>query len=154
MITLSLDIKSQKYINERIENQIEYYDKSSLKCQKRFKILYVVLIITTSIIPILSLLDFFSFQDILIAVVGTVSSILSSFLLFFRHKENWAQFRGTCEKLKSELYKYQSKSEKYFSISDNDAFNLFVTTCEGIIGNQNEQWIKETLSINSTNSSS
>lgn len=122
--------------------------------QKRFMILSITSIVVTSTIPVIALLNFIPYKESITAILGAISTILSSLIFFFRDKEIWTQYRATSEKIKSELYKYQSKTEKYFSMPDEDAFNLFVTTCEEIMGNQNEQWIKETLSISSSKPSS
>ncbi|MBQ8823712.1 MAG: DUF4231 domain-containing protein [Ruminococcus sp.] len=148
------EIIEKNYIENRILNQKNYYGKKCKIKQRRFAILSIISIIVTSTIPIIALLDFIPYKESITAISGAVSTILSSLIFFFRDKETWIQYRATSEKIKSELYKYQSKTEKYFDMQDNEAFNLFVTTCEEIMGNQNEQWVKEKLSKNSANSSS
>lgn len=150
---IKLNEIENNYINKRILNQRSYYSKKCKTKQQRFTILSITLIVVTSIIPIIALLDFIPYKEVITAIVGALSTILSSLIFFFRDKEIWTQYRATSEKLKSELYKYRSKAEKYFSLPDEKAFNLFVTTCEEIMGNENEQWIKETLSISSSKSS-
>lgn len=147
---VKLNEKEKDYIENRVLDQRRYYNKKCKMKQKRFIILSITLIIVTSIIPVIALLDFIPYKESITAILGVISTILSSLIFFFRDKEIWTQYRATSEKLKSELYKYQSKTEKYFSLHNDDAFNLFVTTCEEIMGNQNEQWVKETRSINSS----
>lgn len=151
--SIKLNEIEKDYIENRILDQRRYYSKKCKMKQRRFMVLSITSIIVASIIPVTALLDFIPHKELITAIFGAISTILSSLIFFFRDKEIWTQYRVTSEKIKSELYKYQSKTEKYFSLPDEDAFNLFVTTCEGIMGNENEQWIKETLATSSSKSS-
>ena len=48
------DLAPEEYIKERLDNQIDWYDKKSVKSQKWFKRLQLIVIVSSATIPFLS----------------------------------------------------------------------------------------------------
>ena len=131
------EFEIDKYINDRLDNQIEWYDQKSSHHQMWFKILKSVAITFGIFIPISSCFLHENFK--------LISVILSSGILFcegmislFNHQKNWIEYRKTSELLKQEKYMYLFKSgvyrdEKYPNIT-------LVERCETIISNENINW--------------
>lgn len=127
----------EEYINDRLNNQIEWYDKKSQHHKIWFKILKSGAITFGIFIPITSCFLHENFK--------LISVILSSGILFcegmislFNHQKNWIEYRKTSELLKQEKFMYLFKSgvyrdEKYPNIT-------LVERCETIISNENINW--------------
>lgn len=131
------EFETDNYIDDRLNNQIEWYDQKSLHHQRWFKALKSAAITFGILIPITScfLHEYFKLFSV----------ILSSGILFcegmislFNHQKNWIEYRKTSELLKQEKYMYLLKSgvyrdEKYPNIT-------LVERCETIISNENINW--------------
>lgn len=131
-----------KYITERLNTQIEYYDTKSIGSQKLYRLLTMMNIGITALIPVLALAsDDFSAVKYLVGLAGAVASILSSILLIYRHKENWVEARATCESLISERELYRFVSGPYKGLSDIDRDTLLVERCEEIMGTEHSTWV-------------
>ena len=50
-----LDESTEVYIKERVDDQIQWYDEKSINMQKKYKIFKSVTILSSAIIPIISL---------------------------------------------------------------------------------------------------
>jgi len=109
------------YIQERLDDQINWYSQKSKTSQNWFKTLRVIEIIAAATIPF---------------VAGFIS--LSKF------QELWIEYRTTSETLKHHKYLFLTKSSPYDS---EDAFQALVQTVEALISKENSNWnnyIKQT----------
>ena len=78
-----------------------------------------------------------------IGVLSVLMAILANINGIFRFKENWLQYRNTCELLQIEKQLYLAVAGKYKNSKDKDS--LFVETIEGHLKNEKRQW-QETFS--------
>ena len=101
-----------EYINDRLNNQIEWYDKKSQHHQRWFKLLKSTEIILGVLIPIIS---YFAHDNFKIYSVILSSGILlcEGMISLFNHQKNWIEYRKTSELLKQEKYMYCFKSGIY-----------------------------------------
>lgn len=131
----------EKYINDRLLQQIEYYSKESKKLQEEYYAISIVSIIVLAIIPIITLLsDAFTSFRYLIAGASAISSVLSSVLLIRKTKDNWLEYRATSEALQSELAKYNCCASVYNVKSDEERLVILVNTCEKIMSAEHNGW--------------
>lgn len=125
----------QKYLNERLEDQINWYDKKSMHSQRTFKWLKGIEIIIASFVPIASL----GFnQPWLAAIMGASIAIIEGLLNLGKYHENWIEYRSICETLKHEKYMYQTKTGVYNT--DECTFKYLVERIESIISKENVNW--------------
>ncbi|MES9726404.1 DUF4231 domain-containing protein [Bacillus safensis] len=126
-------------MKDRLEDQIEWYDKKSMQHQKKYKNMKVVIIILAPAIPILSVLTKFNslYVTLLIATAGGIITILEGLLSLGKHQENYIEYRRICETLKHEKYQYYTKTGVY---SEGDTFKLLVERTESIISQENINW--------------
>lgn len=130
-----------EYVTTRLADQIEYYDNRSTKFQNEHYRLSVAGIILTAAIPILTLfLDIAPWTKYIIALVGAISSVLTSVLFLRRSKENWIESRSICEALKSEKEKYLHNCGQYQNLSQVDRDSLLVETCEALMNEERSNW--------------
>ena len=130
----------EEYLNQRVDNQIEWYDKKSQAAQKWYKRLQIAEIILASLIPLLS--GFSTYNKYVAFVVGgfgAIIAIIESISKLNKYHENWIQYRATCEMLKYQKYLYLTKSSPY---NDNDETveNVFIRNIESIVSSENNQW--------------
>ena len=126
-----------EYIDERLDDQIEWYDKKSRYHQRWFKLLKSIEIILGVLIPIIY---YFTHDNFKLWSVILSSGILlcEGMISLFNHQKNWIEYRKTSELLKHEKYMYCFKSGIY---RDELHPNItLVERCETIISNENINW--------------
>ena len=112
----------QDPIIARIEDQINWYDAKSSKCQKTYKRIKVIEIIAAALIPFLSALHIsdvtpqpFTLAHIpltigtVTALLGVLITILEGVLQLNQYQQIWVTYRATCEALKHEKFTYIAK---------------------------------------------
>jgi hypothetical protein len=132
----------EEYIEKRLQDQIDWYDKKSLTNQKTFKRLKIVEIIAAALIPFLSGIsisnnEFRLIGTIVIGLLGMAVTIIASILNLGRHQEHWLEYRTTCESLKKESFLFNTGVEPYNS---DDAFQLLVQRVETLVSKENTNW--------------
>lgn len=132
------DIEKQ-YFKERVDDQINWYDKKSSINKKWFTRLRTIQIILSAAIPVLvSLITKIHFIPLIISIIGATVTVLESTASLFKFHENWIEYRTTAEQLKHEKYAYINSSGVYQN--DKGKFNLLVTRCENIFSSESVNW--------------
>ena len=128
----------QKY-QERLDDQMGYYSRTSRKCRKEYIWMSTIVIIINAVVPVLAIgLETDGPLKYVIASFGALATILSSVLLLRQSKETWLKCRITREKLKRERILFETCSGKYENGTDED----FISTCEEIMREEHEDWEK------------
>ena len=145
-----MKLKPDEYINERVDDQIGWYDQKSQRAQRWFKILRAIEIIAAGSIPLFAGFGGGSNWSVVVAgVLGAAVAILASFLSLNQFQENWIEYRTTCESLKHEKYLFLTNAEPYH---EEDHFGLFVQRIESLISKENSAWSQSTMSgVDSSN---
>jgi hypothetical protein len=130
----------EEYISTRVDEQINWYDKNSTKCQSRYKRLQVIEIVLAATIPLLSGYAFrYFWVPIIIGVLGVIITIIESITKLSKYHENWIAYRSTCELLKYQKYLFITKSYPY-NTEPESMENFFIKNIEQIISSENNQW--------------
>ena len=135
-------MEPNEYIQERLQDQIDWYDQKSSANQQTFKRLRKAEIIAAALIPFTSGLTA-SINGAIIAgsiatgLLGVAITIFASILALGQHQENWIEYRTTCESLKKEKYMFQTGVEPY---DGDDSFNLLVQRVETLVSKENTNW--------------
>lgn len=125
------------YIINRLNQQINWYDKKSKKHQNWYKILKALEITLSVSIPILSHILSTNFK-ITSVILSSGILLCEGMISLFNHQKNWIEYRKTSELLKQEKYMYLFKSGVY---RDELYPNItLVERCETIISNENINW--------------
>ena len=118
-------------------------------------IIEMAVIITSSAIPILTLLHYymvnsscflFKDSDLVIAFLGSLTTIAAGYSKLNKLQENWLNYREVAETLKHEKYLYLALAGPY-SDCDN-AYTLLVERTENIISHENLNWTQVNRSKN------
>ncbi len=135
----------EKYINDRLDDQIKYYDLKSIEYKKKHENISLATIIISALIALVP-----AFIDILpnckgiitflSALLAATITVLQTIDKLKKYNDLFYQFRMTCEKLKQEkeLYLYQSGEYKRTDEMTNE--QLFVERCESIMATENGTW--------------
>ena len=96
-----------KYLKDRYYDQMDYYERSSMKNQKKYQRFQWILIVLSALTPVLAALEWekFDFQ-IPVIVISALVAILTTGLKTFQYQELWANYRATQEQLKPEIHYY------------------------------------------------
>lgn len=132
----------EQYLKERVNDQINWYNKNSGNNKFYYTTTKVVLTISAAIIPALT--AYMDNNNIVIKIAIGVLSVLMAILAnvngIFRFKENWIQYRNMCELLQIEKQLYLAEAGKYKNNKEKDS--LFVESIEGLLKSESRQWIE------------
>lgn len=134
-----IDKTIETYMDERVDDQIKWYDEKSMQMQKKYKILKGVTIFFSAIIPIISLTNIEYFNtNIVVSILAAIIAISEGMISLSSYGDNWTRYRSICETLKSEKYMFLNQSGVYSEEEDN--FSFFVERIETIISQENINW--------------
>lgn len=129
----------EQYLTERLEEQIQWYDKKSLWNQRWYKNLKKIELVLSASIPVaVTFVTDNWVVKVLIAVAGATIAIITGIHGLYNLQENWIAYRTTCETLKHERYMYLARSGVYAEVED--PFRVLVERVESIISHENINW--------------
>jgi hypothetical protein len=131
-----------EYLNQRLENQINWYSGKSGICQWRYKALRLIEIAAAALIPLLTGMgEKVPFGPWIIGSLGVLIAVAAAAGSLFKYHENWIHYRTTCEQLKHEKYLFVTRSGPY---TDQDVFTLLVERVEALISKESTTWAQIT----------
>lgn len=136
------DISIQEdYLKNRLDDQINWYDKKSSQYQKMYKKLQLVSIICAACIPLFSgyLSTETTYLKYLVGILGLSVAVLAAVNNLYKYQENWITYRSTCEALKHEKFLFTTSTIPY---SESGSFNLLVQRVEMIMSEENSGWLE------------
>jgi len=129
----------EEYLRDRVDDQIDWYDRKSQSNQKWYKWLRLIEIIAAATIPFIAgyVSESVLWPKILTGSLGVLVAIIAAIVGLYNFQENWVEYRTTCESLKHEKYLFLTKTEPY---NIEDPFPLFVKRIESLISTENTKW--------------
>lgn len=121
---------------QRLEDQIDWYDRKSKLNQRFFHWLKIIEIVIAAFIPFLSGI---SAPAILTGGAGVLIVVLEGLQHLFQFQHNWITYRSTCENLKHEKYLWLAKSGPYADNKNPDI--LLADRIESLISQEHAKWI-------------
>jgi len=131
-------LTSSDYLEQRLDNQINWYSDKSSRCKVWYRSLRIVEIVAAAIIPLLSGMDNLLYGNWIIGGLGMLIAIAAATGSLFKYHENWIQYRATSEALKHEKFLFLGGSAPY---DGENAFQLLVQRVEGLISKENTNWM-------------
>ncbi len=132
----------QNYIAERVDDQINWFERKSAFNQKQFKRSRSIIILLSVSIPFAT--GFIKDTDIgvvikiAVGIAGVIIALLEGLTSLNKYQENWVQYRTYAETLKQEKLLYLTKAGKYFDLEQ--PFHQFVNNIESILNKENQVW--------------
>ena len=126
------------YIKDRLEPQIDYFDKSATRNKKYYETLKSISVMCSVLTTLAIAIAFvFSHYTIYIGIFALISStiVLGTYQWeeFRNYGAKWEKFRLVAEQLKSEKYLFLNNSGRYTDETQNEKQQLFVNTIENIL---------------------
>lgn len=122
---------------ERLDSQIEWYDRKSGTNQTYYKLGRLAVIVAAAAIPILSLQSYNHY----VAGLGAFIAAIEGAQHLYQWHHNWITYRSTCEALRHEKYCYLERAEPYDLQDDRLARKLLVERVESLISTEHSKWI-------------
>ncbi|MCE4045575.1 DUF4231 domain-containing protein [Lysinibacillus fusiformis] len=133
-----MNISEQAYFQERLDNQINWYDKKSSHFQKVYRCLKGIVIFFSASIPLLvGFISDYGFWEIVIGAIGVSIAVIEGWLSLTKYHENWIEYRSICETLRHEKYMYLTRTGVY---DIENPFKVLVDRVESIISNETVNW--------------
>jgi len=131
---------------DRLEDQIEWYNKKSADAKATYKRIKFVEIVAAAAIPFLSALNIShgspswlaQWLGWIIGGLGVLITILEGMLHLHQYQQNWITYRSTCESLKHEKYTYIAKAAPYKDAPDPHA--LLAERVESLVSQEHAKW--------------
>ncbi|MDW5564164.1 MAG: DUF4231 domain-containing protein [Methanomassiliicoccus sp.] len=121
---------------KRLDNQIEYYDTSSIKNQRRYKTLKIVEIGAAALIPFAAFMPYSQFSTSLLGVIVVFTEGIQQ---VYQFHANWISYRSTCEALRHEKFLFLARAGPYSSSPNPDI--LLAERVESNISVENANWV-------------
>lgn len=138
---MTISLSQDEYIEQRLDNQIAWYDRKSQLCQSTFKRLRRIEILCAAVIPLLAGFSG-AHRSIPIAMglLGAIVVVVTAFQSLGQYQENWIDYRTTCESLRHERFLFLTSSPPYHRRA---AFTLLVERVEALISKENTAWAQQ-----------
>ena len=131
-------MNQDEYLKNRLYDQIKWYDKKSVVCQKRFKLIRSLEISFAALIPLLSAIPGDTgLLKIVIAGLGSGIVIFAGINAISKYHELWISYRTTAETLKHHQFLFETKCVPY---DKKDAFTDLVENVEALISREHSNW--------------
>lgn len=128
----------EEYLEQRLDDQIRWYDAKSGSAQRWFKGLRAAEIVCAAAIPVLaSFAEGNALIGPLMGVLGALVVVLAGILSLQQYQERWVEYRATAESLKHEKYLYLTGTDPY---KGPEAFALLVQRVEALISKEHSSW--------------
>jgi hypothetical protein len=136
-------VSPEEYIEQRLNDQISWYDHKSSTNQRWFKWLRLTEIVAAATIPFLSGFAGDSFPiKIAIGALGVVIAVIASLFGLLHLQEHWIEYRGTAESLRKEKFLFLTQTEPY---DKENAFHLLVQRVEALLSEEHTEWVQSMM---------
>lgn len=128
------------YIKNRVEDQINWYNRKSALNKKHYHMLQFCVILCGALIPLLiGYSDNFPAIKYIVGVLGVIIAVAEGLQNLKKYKENWLAYRNAAEALTREKILFQHQIGE-FSDEPYD-FKTFVFKAEQIMAGENSGWL-------------
>ena len=131
----------EAYVHQRLEDQIDYYERKSARNKKLYFALSAAAIAANAMIPVVSVfLPSATGPKLIITLLSAVAVMMSSFLILFNTRELWGKYRMSAARLQSFRYQYYTRSGMFAGLDDEQAFLKLVEMSEQQLQEENSDW--------------
>jgi hypothetical protein len=135
-------ISMADYLKDRVQDQIDWYDRKAASAQAWFKRLSSVGILASAAGAVLSghiehWPEAWPSASIVLGGLNVTLTVLTGLLGLYQHQERWRNYRGTAEALKREKFLFLARAAPYDSPM---AFSLLVQNVEALLAEESRGW--------------
>jgi len=134
-----------KYLEERVEDQLNWYDKKAVFHKNRFRLFQFVTIIASAIVPIVNIVpiddgNYSTLTRYISSILGATIAIVTAITQLEKYQESWILYRTTHELLKKEKFLFKNNAGDYSNLSQDDRNRLFVERIETIVSSETTKY--------------
>jgi len=131
----------EDYLEKRLDDQINWYERKSAFNKKRFNSLRFGIIAISVLIPFLTGLisEKTYYLKIAVGLGGALIALFEGITTLYKYQENWLTYRMTAEQLRREKVFFETQSGPYQQ--DHSLQNL-VARAEAIMSSENATWVQ------------
>ncbi len=127
------------YIKNRLDDQINWYDKKAQQAQRIYKWLQVTEFVIAAAIPLLTNYTVnCPAVAFVVGLLGAAITVIEGTEHLGRYHENWIEYRSACETLKHEKNLYLMNAYPYGT--DETKEQLFVHNIEDLLSSEGNKW--------------
>jgi hypothetical protein len=119
---------------ERLEDQINWYDRKSGDNQRRYKWLKLLELAVAAALPVVAGIGS---PVLVIGALAAVIVVLEGAQHLYQFQEHWITYRSTAEALKHEHYLYLAEAGPYLG---EDRHRQLAERIEGLISQEHAKW--------------
>jgi hypothetical protein len=119
---------------ERLEDQINWYDRKSGDNQRRYKWLKLLELAVAAALPVVAGIGS---PVLVIGALAAVIVVLEGAQHLYQFQEHWITYRSTAEALKHERYLYLAEAGPYLG---EDRHRQLAERIEGLISQEHAKW--------------
>lgn len=129
---------------ERLEDQINWYDKKSAYNQTMFKGMKTITIVVSLLIPLFAAFAAYKgnidgkLVALIAGILGALIALLEAVQQLNQYHNNWTAYRSTAEALKHEKYLYLSNAGPYAAAAN--AKTLLAERVESSVSQEHAKW--------------
>ena len=133
------------YVEKRLMDQINWYERKSGMNKRSFQRLRVVEIMVAASIPFLVPYATTTEMQIVVGGMGVIVAVIGSLLILYKYQENWVEYRKTAELLKSHHIRYVTGAAPYDAPAGPARYRLLVANAEDVMSAEWSNWSEVTL---------
>lgn len=140
-------VSEEEYFNQRLIDQMDWFDRKSSVQQRKFYTLRTVEIVIGAMIPFLLTFDGITFRlsptnsvdviNIVVGAMGVAIVVIGGMLSLHKYEQNYLNYRKYAELLKVEKWRYQTKVAPYNTAN---RFKTFVVNVERLLSEEQQAW--------------
>ena len=126
----------------RLEDQLDWYDRESVRCQKWYKRLKVLQVMLAVGIPVASHLEP-EIAKWVTSTAGATIAILEAIQHMNQYSTLWITYRSTAERLKHEKFLFLSAAGPYRGLAEAERLIALAERVEEHVSTEHANWINE-----------
>jgi hypothetical protein len=126
-------------IIDRLEDQIDWYDRKSKANMRAFKRIKMAEITAAAVIPFLAV-SHIPYSAIATGALGVIITVFEGMLQLNQFHENWITYRSTCESLKHEKYMFLARAAPYSNATDAERRAILADRIESTVSQEHAKW--------------
>ena len=126
----------QKYIEDRVEQYANWYDRKCGPLKKRHLYIKAVTVIGGTLVPVLVNMNWV-YSSAAATVLSILVVILVSWDSVFQYGKQWKNYRSTEQFLRQEVIMFQNKVSLYADLDEQIAQRLLIERVENAIAQEN-----------------
>lgn len=121
---------------DRLEDQVNWYDKKSASAQIGYKVCRGIVLVSAALIPLSVNL---SIGSMVAACLGALIVVVEGFQQLNQYHQNWMNYRSTCEALRHEKFLSMANAGPYVAADNLNA--MLAERIEALISQENSKWV-------------